>query len=253
MRRLLFLVLLFPLVGLGQFNEMLIASQQQSSSGDIPVIESTTQNVYESSVSTYVVNKPSGLVVGDLLLVFVANEAHNISVPEFDATSDPSGWTFGKEGGSIVSDVHMAYFWIIATSTETAASNFSFSSLGINLKGFIGAARISGVHTTPIGVEGATYIADTASPVITGMTTANNNSLAMYMFGVDTATYAPFTAPTTGWTETDEFDNTTEGSNGIDGAWGYKEMATAGATGTASFTISSSNGVLGWVIEIRSE
>ncbi len=245
------IIILFCFIGYGQqiANNPFMAFP--TASGAVPVVETYTQTIYASGTANYVVNKPSGDVSGDLLLIITASAEAESTTDQWDATSDPSGWTFVQEDGDGTSDAHLAFFWKISNGSES--STFTISSIDASRPGWIACLRISGVHTTPIGTVGATYIANASPAVITGMTTANANSLAMYMMTMDNSDNAPFGTPS-GWTEGDEMDDTSEDSGGTDGVWGYKDMATAGATGSASVTTSAgSDGIIGWIIEIRSE
>lgn len=249
MKKLIYILFLIPLSIIGQivpFGFM----EESVASGTVPVIETFTQTIYASGSITFVVNKPSGDVSGDLLLIMVAN-ADLTTTSQWDATSDPAGWTFVKEGGDTQSDAHMAFFWKISNGSES--STFTITGIDAARPGWIACVRISGVHTTPLGTIGATYISNLDTAVITGITTANDNSLVIYQHSKDESDQAPFTTPS-GWTEGAEMDDPSEDAGGTDGVWGYKAMPTAGATGTASITGSAgADGVIGWIFEIRSE
>jgi hypothetical protein len=70
------------------------------------------------------ITKPVGLVVGDLLLAVVADDQYNSNI-----LVTPAGWTelFRETSGSNnYAEVLVCY--IVATSTETAASNFTFTN-----------------------------------------------------------------------------------------------------------------------------
>lgn len=230
---------------------MIIDSYKFGVSGStIPVVESFTQTIYTGSTASFVVNKPSGDVSGDLLLIMVAN-ASDQNTAQFDATSDPTGWTFVKEDGTTATDAHVAVFWKISNGSES--STFTITSADATLPGWIACVRISGVHTTPIGVVGTSWEINADTVVIPGITTLNDNSLVVYVQSKDESNNAPFTEPS-GWTEGDEMDDTSEDAGGTDGVWGYKGMATAGATGDANVTGSAgADGAIAWMFEIRSE
>ena len=94
----------------------------------VPVVESFSEVCYEGTdVTSIVVPKPSGLAVDDLIIVWAATDVNDVSTAEFDATSDPTGWTFVQTAGTNVTDVHLGLFWKIADSGDVAASNFTFT------------------------------------------------------------------------------------------------------------------------------
>jgi hypothetical protein len=72
-----------------------------------------------------VITKPVGLVVGDLLLAIVADDSFN-----FNALAAPAGWTTlfrnNLETDDNYGEVMVCY--IVATATEVAASNFTFTN-----------------------------------------------------------------------------------------------------------------------------
>lgn len=232
-----------------------LQSLRLSQSLGIPKVETYTGNITLVATSAFVVTKPSGLQIGDLMIVFVANAQLEDTIDQFDATSDPAGWTFVKEAGDSLSDCHLAMFWKIATATEIAATDFTFNiASGATARpGWISCIRISNAHpSTPIGTVGASYIINSVTPSITGHTTGNNNSLAFYVFTVDTGQTSPFTISGSGWTKVGEYYDATDNISTTEGSWGTKEMITAGATGTADATLQSAEGVVGWTFEVRS-
>lgn len=72
-----------------------------------------------------VITKPVGLVEGDLLLAIVADDQY-----DFDALAAPAGWTeLGRyTSGDADKRVEVMVCYVVATSTETAASNFTFTN-----------------------------------------------------------------------------------------------------------------------------
>lgn len=72
-----------------------------------------------------VITKPVGLTIGDLLLAIVADDQYN-----FDVLAAPGGWTtLGRyTSGDSEKHVEVLVCWIVATSTETAATDFTFTN-----------------------------------------------------------------------------------------------------------------------------
>lgn len=71
------------------------------------------------------ITKPTGLTIGDLLLAIVADDQY-----DFDALAAPAGWTtLGRyTSGDSDRSVEVMVCYIVATATETAASNFTFTN-----------------------------------------------------------------------------------------------------------------------------
>lgn len=232
------------------------ASAQQAGGGGgggVPVVESFSEVCYEGTdVTSIVIPKPTGLQIGDCLVCWTASDVNDVSTPEYSASSDPPGWTFVQTAGTNVTDAHLATFWKIATATETAASNFTFTQVTA-AEAWGACIRLSGVFSTAIGTVGTAITNNNASShAVPGITTANANSLAMYGLVGDGTDTAPFTISGTGWSEGDEIDCGNV-ITGVSGVWGTKEMATAGATGDATVGMAVSDGAVAWIIEIRSE
>ncbi len=221
-----------------------------ATSGSIPVIESYTQ-VWSGSVGTSIVlNKPSGTVDGDLLIILAGNDIADSATDQFDATSDPSGWTFVKEDGDATSDNHVAMFWKIASSEGS-----TFTITALSSQDYWGAClRISGAHaTTPIGVTGSSLSQTHTNPNnIPEITTINDNSLVIAFGGTDGSDTDPFTIAGTGWTEGDEITgaDSTDDTNGV---WAWKDMASAGATADCAWTLGKTDGVIAWQFSINPE
>lgn len=71
------------------------------------------------------ITKPTGLTVGDLLLAIVADDQY-----DYDTLAAPAGWTtLGRyTSGDADKFVEVLVCYIVATSTETAASSFTFTN-----------------------------------------------------------------------------------------------------------------------------
>ena len=146
----------------------------------VAVQTSTTTNwsviTYTGGLCTFTMNKPTGVVVGDLLLAQVANDGlagtYNM----------PCGWTqlIDSKNGSII---RSTIFYKIATSTEVAASTFTWT-INTGTNSAMGGAilRIDG-HSpgNPIWTSAAdTTVVNTAAPSFNNtITPAVANSLLL--------------------------------------------------------------------------
>jgi hypothetical protein len=112
------------------------------------------------------ITKPTGLAVGDLLLAIVADDQY-----DFDTLGTPAGWTtlFRNSTGSNKYGEILACY-IVATSTETAASDFTFT----NAEGGI-LYRISGASATNMS-QGTGAVIGTQNLVIVIGGSADNDS-----------------------------------------------------------------------------
>lgn len=142
-------------------------SQTQTLGGKIlgaPFWQSVGTKANNAAGSTsIIIPKPSGLVVGDLMLAFIGT-----SKAATDATvNTPTGWALVRATGlGGVTQVLVRSFWKIADSADVAASDFTFTftASADNSTGEI--HRINAAHaTTPIDASnGATLAASAADP-----------------------------------------------------------------------------------------
>jgi len=161
-----------------------------------------------SDVSSITITKPTGLAVGDLLL-FIGGNYDAASVNRSHTT--PSGWSVIQKQAS--GDYRPVAYYIVATSTEVAASNFTFAMSGVTtaLSGYL--ARITGqTPTSPVGVSemdiGAA-VAVTTITYTTNITPVSRESLVFNSFAAAStsmvgspATVSTYVStPTLTWTE----------------------------------------------------
>lgn len=245
---------LFTVFAYSQRGHDFLQASLQQGGGSIPVIESfTTNDSGGADVSSIQVNKPSGVVNDDLLLVVVANDLVNTNTDAFDATGAHPGWSFYIAGGAFASDCHWGIYYIIADGTE-GAGPYTFSAGTTNDMAII-CMRISGANTTvPLGVSGTEYNSEPlVSHAIPGITTGNNNALAMCAFAFDGSDGAPFVVSGTGWIKAAEVDNSLDDADNVEIAIPAKGMATAGATGDVTITPLTSENASGVVFEINAK
>lgn len=188
--------------------------------------------------SSVTVTKPASTNVGDLLVGVICTQ-NSIS-------SAPSGWTLltnKQDSGA----ENLYVYWIIATSTEVAATNFTWSSSSNHMAG--GIIRINGnLHSSPLAIFASDDDVSTTTPTFTNsVTPLNTNSLILFCVGagvnsgttsgITVSNYAITTSNPT-WTEA--FDVTHFGSNGdIQCSVAYATRASITATGNSSATLSS--------------
>lgn len=204
------------------------------------------------TTSDLVITKPTGLAVGDLMVACVG--CPNV------APSTPSGWTMHRNISGTAGQFRLYY--IVATSTEVAASNFTFTNLNPgtdNLAG--GIIRISGVHSSaPIGTapgEAQNVAATSVTFTALSVTPASVNNLLVYCVfqgksgaaTLNTSTYAIATSNPS-WTEV--FDLTLSGGASYGVAMAYAIRPQVTATGNATANSSATpDGYLGIMAPVR--
>lgn len=166
------------------------------------VVQSSSSTAW-ASASSVVITKPSGLIVGDLLVAIIPYGDGGITV------SAPAGWTTitATTSGSIA----IAPFWKIATSTETAATDFTFTLTGGTPYVAGGLLRIDG-HSAgnPIWTSAGGTTSNTSSPSFANtITPAIASSLLIMAATCENGTgtqsgYAIVTSNPT-WTEVFDF------------------------------------------------
>lgn len=194
-----------------------------------PVFESSA--TASGSSSTLDINKPTGTVEGDLLVAHLYAITGGDSLPDITA---PTGWTFIRKD-SLGNNRSQGLFYKVAGASEP--SSYTFSDLDDSrgdVVANVGAiSRISGVDTTsPIDVHGGQTETGT-SVTAPDITTAVGDALILHLGAINNG--STFTPPT-GYTE--EYDHAQGTSAAQEGSW--DTQASAGSTGTASATASSS-------------
>ena len=215
----------------------------------IPVIASS-ESALSTGAADFTVAKPTGVAVGDGLLILVGMDLSNISTP---CISTPSGFTLiDSEHGHTSSDVHIACFYRVADGTETATAIISSINDDTATDKAAVYLRLTGIDTTAmidISHHGGWETA-VVTHTIPSITTTTDNTLAFYVFGFDGGDGNPFSVPT-GWTEEAYLEQEDTGA-GLGFAYGIKSMPTAGATGDALITPAVSDGAAYLQFAIRS-
>lgn len=206
---------------------------------------------YQSSASTdwastasLVITKPTGVVVGDLLIAVTAFNGGSAR-----SVTPPAGWTAITQVNQST-EVGLATFWKIATSTETAASDFTFTiSSAEDCAG--GMLRISGHSASaPIFTSAGNSVANTQNPDIANTITpaVANSLLVMVMAGRDTngSTITDYAIATSNPSWTEAFEEVAGGTGWTLGV-AYATRPETTATGNSSAAAGTADGSTDWV------
>lgn len=201
------------------------------------------------------VTKPTGLVEGDFLIAFIASATGGTSNP---AHSGPSGWTSIQSRTPNNGTVYSA--WAVkATSTQTAATDFSWTSGGDNAETAGAILRITGDNgfdSVATNIVSASATASGTSLSGTGVTTKAINSLILISGGAETISglgidFSDYAVVNNNPTWTIEYDIDT-GGGGIRGHLGVAQATYTPkqATGNFSFSVSSTTDLSGAIVAI---
>lgn len=186
---------------------------------------------------TITVTKPPGTAIGDLLVCTIAVNRDQTT----SGISGPAGWTRAVQNN--FSTAHTgAIFWKIATSTETAATNFAFTYSDFTTSptqyGCGVMSAFTGISSTDTEEVAGSGTGENVAPVCPDVTTVNDNALVIRGWAGDNPTSGGTDLPaTTGATsEANAIEHPASDNNGATAAQGYENQATAGATGTATGT-----------------
>jgi len=185
------------------------------------------------------ITKPTSTAVGDLLIATITTQSA--------ITSVPSGWTEITNRDSTTSYARTYCYYVIATSTQTAASNFTWVATSTTVIAG-GISRITGdFHTTPVSVFASGVSSASSSQTFTASVTPNNaSSLLMFILstgsnsgGSNTSSGYAITTSNPSWTEA--YDVTVFASTTfVHNAMAYATRPEVTATGNA--TSSTLNG-----------
>jgi len=188
-----------------------------------PNIQSWEAAYSSTQGTTVTVNKPAGVVTGDLLFAFVGFEsANSTDIPYFvDPTDTPAGWNFIGTYGTADADVHAAMYYRIADGTEGADFTFQKDQAdGVSGWMLAYALRISGHDpNSPIGQVGdwATEGNTALNIAATSVDSPDADGLVLGFGLVDGSDVGTLTTAGTGWTQVHTGD---DGNNGLDGIAG---------------------------------
>ena len=221
----------------------------------IPVVE-TVQGSGFGGVSAPSMAVPAGIVADDILIIIMCAASSSGSPIWDDTTNKPQTgtWTLIGTTGSGTPDTHIAAWWSRAVGGESAVvvqCAITAPQCGMYFR--ISGALESGdpIDTSALTLTGS---AGGNPQSITGITTGEANTLALYgisLDGGDTLSHSVDSA----WTESLEIGGTNTGSAGITGSAGFQDIAgTSTASGTADVTYQGGNeGCTGIVFNIKEE
>jgi hypothetical protein len=151
----------------------------------------------------------------------------------------PAGWTAITSGLSIGSGARVFAYYRVVGSADPASYTWRLSTA---VKWGGGITAYTGVNTTtPLDSAVTTAVNSTFSATsitVGGVTTASNGAMLIGGLGFDSSN--PAATPPTGWTE--RFET----AGGQINEQASRVQATAGATGTATWTFSTAKAVAAW-------
>jgi PKD repeat protein len=199
----------------------------------------STSSLASTPASAVTLSTPGGVSAGDVLLAA-------FTVDNKPTVTAPAGWTpivtaLKPNGGAEV----FAYYHVVAVGESAGSYSWALSA----------AAKWGGGITAYRGVD-ASHPLDVASPVtkidgtgtatsitLSGVVTVTNGAMLIGGLGADGATAT--TTPPSGWTEA--FDSI----GGKMSEHAYMAQATAGSSGSATWTISSPRAMAVWMTALR--
>ncbi len=211
----------------------------------VPVIEGWEKASGGLTGTPGPVDKPTGVATGDLL-VFIAHNDSTSSIPQF--SDNKTGWNFIFNSGDGHSDSHVGVWWRIADGTEGANESCTSDADQDWVLFYI---RISGTVSSPIHKQAANHDTSGTSHAIGGVTTTIDDCLVLYALSSDGADMMPFSVAGTGWVQKDEETVSPGASSAVGATWGARDLATAGASGTATVSGDVSDGTAWFQIALE--
>ncbi len=198
--------------------------------------------------NTITINKPTGVIAGDLMIVSIASDDNN-SLTGTNASL--AGWTL-QSSVTIVNNGHRgSVLYRVADGTEGTSFTFNVPNGSGTTNNSVGAIiAFYGINTaTPFDTNG-TFNAVSANTVTANSITTTTANAGIVMLGVGGRNNRTYNAPwstTSPGTLTELYDTSNEASVGA--AWGIK--ATAGATGNGTVTYSGNDRNAGILLSLR--
>lgn len=195
-----------------------------------PFFQSISPLAQTANSASVVINAPSGIVSGDLLIAAIGSTS--ISSAE-TFTTIPSGWTLIKQTNNVGAlGANLLSYYKIAGSSEP--SSYTWSG-GQNVPHIAWIMRFTGTDpTTPINVS-ADATGSAVSPVAPTITTTVVNCMKICCCAQQNTLAASYTPPT-GYLEESDLTSTNLGTTSATGESAIRVQATAGASGTATMT-----------------
>ena len=196
-----------------------------------------TSSNYSSTAAPVTLTKPQGAAAGDVLVAsFTADSTPTVTTP--------AGWTAMVNGLAVSGGAKVfAYYRVVGTSDGTSYTWNTSTAVkwggGITAyRGVNTASPLDGAVATKVD---ATYAA--TSITVPGITTASAGALLVGGVGFDSST--PGAGAPTGWTER------WEAAGGQIAEQADKLQASAGASGSVTWTFSVAKGAAAWLTALK--
>jgi PKD repeat protein len=213
----------------------LIAATTASSGGI--VIGAWTMTFSSTATTAVSLGKPTGASPGDLLVASITADNN----PTMSAT--PSGWvpmvTALSINSAAAAGARVFAYYHVVTATDPSPYAWTLSAAqkwGGGVTAYRGVDNARPLDTTVMTAVNTSFSG--TSLVIPSITTASANAMLIGGVGLDSST--PLTSPPSGWTQ--EW----QASGGQIAELADRLQPTAGATGTATWTLSSGRAFGGW-------
>jgi hypothetical protein len=225
-----------------------------------PTILTQTSNgvAWQNSTppSELIIDNPSGVQIGDCILIVCSVDNTENATVQFDETYKPTGFTLITQSPfATAPDVRVGAFFKIADGTEGATFTIPLrTDISTNHGAAALCFRLSGVDPlNPINLVG-TYTSGNYSPI----TTTEKNTLAMFIGGGDGAD--TITGDTATFSVSGDFtirgvavSDIADGGTGTGLVVGTRDMASIGTTPDLTITIGSNDGWSGVIFSINGD
>jgi len=193
----------------------------------VPAVETFSVAVTSADATSIIVNKPTGTIEGDLLVAIMSTDGGALTL------GAPDGWTAITNN---IGTTHTSRSWYkIAGASEPTSYTFTVSASESIVCGIL---RISGHDSSnPIDVSG-TATGTSNAPTSPDVTTTVADTLVLRYFGADDDDMTQdsgYPSAHTGVYVRGSLESWGETSSGV----AYTTQASAGATGTAAFSITA--------------
>ncbi|MBL4795782.1 MAG: hypothetical protein JKY50_00050 [Oleispira sp.] len=211
---------------------------------DEPVIETFALTTTDADVSSIAVAKPTGVSVGDLLII-AAGSDDSTSTNQF--ADDVTGWTFIGTDGTSSSDVHVGAWWRIADGTEPATTTITPTTTDTLAAYYF---RISNAHGTAPITNNQVSNGSTNLTLSSGSTAVDDQLLLIVAFhdGNDGVTFNINNS----FVEGDSFDDASSAGAGLSGVFASLVVPTGGTNeGITTLSGASGDGMAGIRMSIK--
>lgn len=210
--------------------------------GSAPTFVSVSNGALSSDGTSLGVFRPTGVTAGDLLIAHVSTDNAN-------TFSAPSGWTLLaalQTGG--VGDVSAGYFYKVAGGSEPSSYTFTWGSAELATASV---AAYRGVDTTNPIVVSSFVTGDSSTPTAPSVTTTTGNAGVLRSFTADDRSLPSPTSNVYPSGTTGRYAFQSPSGTGVTTGGADSVQVAAGATGTASFTLSGGQRWIAATIALR--